>query len=171
MNNFFYSTKINRDTNRINGIINVFNDTVSSYSYNAIIPGKIIQSLNSTRSVIISDTNYFEKIMHFMQILVAITQLGLGITILLRSESCSNNNKEICKAISLCNLIYKGLLLTGWVPGELYKQPYNDNHNQQKSPGDTNKEIKPVDPVISNSGLNSNIVIDSEEHKPLAHFP
>ena len=62
--------------------------------------------------------------MQLLQGSIAGAQLGLAIALYFNSNTCEDDTEILCKAALFCQLVYKGVLLTGWVPSEVAKEPY-----------------------------------------------
>lgn len=81
--------------------------------------------MTSIYSLFRADTHVPEKIVHLLQGGISAAQLGLAITLLFETTKCTaTNSSDLCNAIFLCQLLYRGTLLVGWIPSEFAKDPY-----------------------------------------------
>lgn len=122
----YTSSAGHRNSERSNAITEVIGEGLESFSPAAIIPSKLAQTLISAYGLFRSDTYVSEKVIHFTQASLSAAQMGLAITLLFQGAVCDDVEGNICKAIFLCNLLYKGTLLVGWVPSEVSKDPYTE---------------------------------------------
>ncbi|MDI9818980.1 MULTISPECIES: hypothetical protein [unclassified Legionella] len=118
----YTSSSGHRNAQRSNAVAEVVGEGVESFNPAALIPSKFAQSLISLHGVFRSDTHASEKGIHCLQFSIAAAHTGLLIaSLFLRSGACDDLNKELCMAIFLMNLLYKGTLLVGWIPSEMSK--------------------------------------------------
>jgi hypothetical protein len=120
----YRSSTGHRNAQRINAGSEIISTSLSQFTPAAVIPTKIAQVLTSTYSLFRTDTNVPEKVIHFLEAGISATQVGLAITLLFQSQNCKATEGSICQAIFLTELLYSGILLTGWIPSEFVKDPF-----------------------------------------------
>ncbi|WP_367608138.1 hypothetical protein [Legionella sp. W05-934-2] len=104
---------------RINAFAELATDTLSDFNPNVLIPGKIAQLALSVRSLFSKETHLHEKLMHAGQASINALQIGLSMYLFLSgNETCDSMENMMCRIIAGSQLIYRGLLLTGWVSSE-----------------------------------------------------
>lgn len=108
-----------RNTQRLNAGLQISTDFLQPFGP-AVITTKAAQTLVSAHAVLREDTHNAEKLLHGLQALLALSQVGLAITLYAQNNSCSEMN-PLCKAAYICELVYQGILLTGWGASELSK--------------------------------------------------
>lgn len=85
----------------------------------AIIPGKTAQLLNSINTFFTPNLSVKEKTIHSLQVLLSTVQLSLSLYHILNGETeCKDLTTLTCRLMMASHLLYNGVLLTGWVPGE-----------------------------------------------------
>lgn len=120
----YRSSTGHRNAQRVNAGTEIISASLAEFTPAAIIPTKIAQILTSSYSFFRADTQGSEKTIHFLQACISGAQVGLAIALLFKSERCSATETDLCKAIFLTQLVYKGILLAGWLPSEFTKAPY-----------------------------------------------
>ncbi|WP_209025845.1 hypothetical protein [Legionella israelensis] len=120
----FSSSSPHRNAERACGATQVIASSVQSLSPATLVPAKFAQSLISFYTIFRNDTHASEKTLHVLQGLIALTQLGLVVTLLFQDLDCNEEEGFICTAAFLMDLLYAGTLATGWVPSEFSKDPY-----------------------------------------------
>ncbi|CEK10091.1 hypothetical protein [Legionella hackeliae] len=120
----YTSSSGHRNAQRSNAVAEVVGEGLQMFNPVAVVPSKFAQSLISAYGLFRSDTHVTEKVIHFLQASISAAQLGLVITLYFQSGVCDADLEgDICKAIFLCELLYKGTLLVGWVPSEMSQDP------------------------------------------------
>lgn len=104
----------------------VVGSSLEVFSPAGTIPTKLAQSITSFYSLFRADTLLPEKAVHLLQLGISGAQLGLTITLLFNGATCTSTETDVCKALFLLQLLYRGTLLVGWAPSEFSKQPYAD---------------------------------------------
>lgn len=122
--NPYTSSTGHRNAQRANAVSEVVASSLAEFTPALIIPTKLAQSLTSTYSFFRADTHAPEKAVHLMQALLAAAQLFLAATLLYTSSTCTETKTTLCQSIFLSQLLYRGVLLVGWVPSEFAKDPY-----------------------------------------------
>ncbi|WP_019215756.1 hypothetical protein [Legionella tunisiensis] len=122
----YTSTAGHRNAQRSNAVTQIVGQGLESFSPAAIIPSKFAQSLISFYALFRHDTHVSEKLVHTIQLLLAGAHTGLAIALLFQEGDCNDLTSNICKAVSLCELLYQGTLIVGWAPSELSKDPPPD---------------------------------------------
>lgn len=126
----FASSTGHRNAERTNAVTEVITASLQEFSPAAIIPTKFAQVAVSAYSFFRTDTYVSEKVMHFLQAGISAAQMGLAITLLFQGTQCAAfDSTDLCKSIFLCQLLYRGTLLVGWVPSEFSKDPYTPAEN------------------------------------------
>lgn len=129
----YSSSAGHRNAERVNAGAEVIASTLEAFSPSAMIPGKFAQIFISGYSFFRSDTHTSEKIMHAVQGLISMTQVGLSIALLFNGSVCTTDNQpDICKALFLMQLLYRGTLLASWAPSEFSKDPYELQDDPQQ---------------------------------------
>ncbi|EHL32350.1 hypothetical protein [Legionella drancourtii] len=130
----FGSSTGHRNAQRSNAATEVISSSLETFTPAAMIPTKLAQVAISTYSFFRSDTHISEKAMHLLQAGISAAQMGLAITMLFESAQCSSyDSNDLCKAVFLCQLLYRGTLLTGWIPSEFSKDTYTSADNSNNS--------------------------------------
>lgn len=127
----FASTTGQRNTQRAMAATEITGTTLSSFTPVAVIPTKVAQTCLSAYSLFRTDLKLSEKMLHVLQGSIAAAQIGLAITMLFTAESCSTDDTGLCQGVLLTQLIYNGVMLTGWIPSEFSKEPYTEQTTQQ----------------------------------------
>ncbi|HHT9952736.1 TPA: hypothetical protein ACT9K3_002603 [Legionella pneumophila] len=121
----YASTPGHRNAQRANAGSEVLGTTLETFDPAASIPTKLAQTLISIYSLFRFDTHVSEKLIHLLLGSIAATQMGLGIALLFTGTECEEyTDADLCKAIFLLQLLYRGTLLVGWAPSEFSKDPY-----------------------------------------------
>ncbi|HAT6979306.1 TPA: hypothetical protein GDD45_12910 [Legionella pneumophila] len=121
----YSSSAGHRNAQRTNAASEVLGTTLETFDPAASIPTKLAQTLISIYSLFRFDTHVSEKLIHLLQGSIAATQMGLGIALLFTGTECEEyTDADLCKAIFLLQLLYRGTLLVGWAPSEFSKDPY-----------------------------------------------
>ncbi|WP_133137601.1 hypothetical protein [Legionella rowbothamii] len=130
----FSSSTGHRNAQRSNAATEVISSSLEAFTPAAMIPTKLAQVAISTYSFFRSDTHLSEKTMHLLQAGISAAQMALAITMLFESAQCSSyDSNDLCKAVFLCQLLYRGTLLTGWIPSEFSKDVYTPLENSNNS--------------------------------------
>ncbi|MFJ1269317.1 hypothetical protein ACD661_12185 [Legionella lytica] len=130
----FSSSTGHRNAQRSNAATEVISSSLEAFTPAAMIPTKLAQVAISTYSFFRSDTHLSEKTMHLLQAGLSAAQMALAITMLFESTQCSSyDSNDLCKAVFLCQLLYRGTLLTGWIPSEFSKDAYTPLENSNNS--------------------------------------
>lgn len=135
--NPYASSTGHRNAERINAGTEVIGSSLEAFSPAGTIPTKLAQSITSFYSLFRADTVFPEKAIHLLQLGISGAELGLAITLLFNGSTCTTMNTDLCKAIFLLKLLYRGTLLAGWIPSEFSKQPYVD-------PAENQAQLNPV---------------------------
>jgi hypothetical protein len=120
----FASTPPHRNTQRTNAVAEIAGSLVEPLNPLLVIPSKVTQTCLSVYTIFRRDVKLGEKGVHLLQGSIAAAQLGLAITLFFNSKTCEDDTETLCKAALFCQLVYKGVLLTGWVPSEVSKAPH-----------------------------------------------
>jgi hypothetical protein len=120
----YTSSTGHRNAQRVNAGSEIISTSLAEFTPAAIIPTKMAQILTSGYSMFRTDTHGPERLIHFLEMGISCAQVGLAINLLTRGDNCTTPDSDICKAIFLTQLLYKGILLAGWVPSEFAKDPY-----------------------------------------------
>lgn len=118
------STTGHRNAQRGNGISELVNVTFSSFNPIAVIPGKLAQTGISFFSMTRRETKSSERFIHVLQGSISLIQMILAMILYLDGNECSDTTHQLCKAVILCDLLYRGTLIVGWAPGECSKESY-----------------------------------------------
>ncbi len=136
----YTSSSAHRNAERLNVGVELVDTSINLLAPAAEIPIKLAQTCVSAFSIFRAELYPSERIIHVLQGSIAATQMGLAITLLFNGVSCvPDSNIALCKAIMLCQLLYRGTLLVGWVPSEFSKE----NVNTGTAPGATTETIVP----------------------------
>lgn len=124
----YSSSQAHRNAERSNAFTEVIGASITLATPAGIIPTKLAQAMVSVYTVFRADTHISEKLIHGLQGLIALTQLGLAATLVVGNQTCEDEqaNASICKAAFLCQLLYSGALAVAWAPSEFYKDPYTE---------------------------------------------
>ncbi|WP_298624265.1 hypothetical protein [uncultured Legionella sp.] len=133
----YASSTGHRNAERINAGTEVIGSSLETFSPAGEIPTKLAQSITSLYSLFRADTVLPEKAIHLVQFGISSAQLGLAITLLFNGSICTATDTEVCKAIFLLQLLYRGTLMVGWIPSEFSKQPYEE-------PAEVQAQLNPV---------------------------
>lgn len=120
----FASTPAQRNTQRTIAVTEIAGSALESLNPVLVIPQKITQTCLSLYTVFRRDVKHSERGVQLLQGSIAAAQLGLAITLFFNSNTCEDETEILCKAALFCQLVYKGVLLTGWVPSEVSKEPH-----------------------------------------------
>lgn len=129
----YQSTKGHRNAQRGNGATEIVSSGLESISPAALIPGKLGQFIISSYLIVRPDTRIAEKFIHLLQALIAAAQISLAITILFNKTDCKTNSSDLCTSLFLLQLLYRGTLLTGWLPCEVTKSHPGLSGSQQQT--------------------------------------
>ncbi|KTD75149.1 hypothetical protein [Legionella waltersii] len=139
----YSSSTGHRNAQRSNAATEVVGSAFEVFSPIAMIPTKFAQTLVSTYSLFRSDTHVSEKVVHGVQSTIAAAQVGLCIALLFTNTECdSNSDANICKALLLTQLLYRGMLIAGWAPSEFSKDPYLEAQKQVVNNPDRNQSVQ-----------------------------
>lgn len=119
----YTSSTGHRNAQRTNAVTQIAGQGLESLSSVATIPTKFAQFLISGYALFRHDTHVSEKVIHTIQLLLAGAHTGLAIALLFQEGDCDELTSNVCKAVSLCELLYQGTLIVGWAPSELSKDP------------------------------------------------
>lgn len=127
---FFSSSKTGRKSQRTSGYSEFIGQTILN-NYITAIPVKVVQTAAELYALCSKDTHISEKIVALLQAGLTITQIGLAITMLFEGEQCNitgsnvfnSDTSNLCKADFLLDMLYAGILATGWGASELSKTP------------------------------------------------
>lgn len=150
----YASTPGHRNAQRANAGSEVLGTTLETFDPAASIPTKLAQTLISIYSLFRFDTHVSEKLIHLLQGSIAATQMGLGIALLFTGTECEEyTDADLCKAIFLLQLLYRGTLLVGWAPSEFSKDPYAEPKvvSEDKAESDSESEEEKEDEESRNS--------------------
>ncbi|AOW51798.1 TPA: hypothetical protein ACT9LC_000270 [Legionella pneumophila] len=150
----YASTPGHRNAQRANAGSEVLGTTLETFDPAASIPTKLAQTLISIYSLFRFDTHVSEKLIHLLQGSIAATQMGLGIALLFTGTECEEyTDADLCKAIFLLQLLYRGTLLAGWAPSEFSKDPYAEPKvvSEDKAESDAESEEENEDEESRNS--------------------
>lgn len=137
MPNFFYnavhsapsfsSSSTHRKAQRMIVGAEIVANTLESFTSTNILIGKIPEFIVSLYNLVNKNTHTSEKIIHGLQAGIALTQACLAVAMFMSDEVCDNNTSEnlntLCKINLILNVIYRTLVTTSWLPGEMYKDP------------------------------------------------
>lgn len=116
------SSREHRKAQRANGGTEVLGQTISTISLVAALPPKVAQTFISGRACFFSPTlKPTERFAHGCQSLLTLTQVAIIIALYYQNETCEDSNAALCKTLSLCDLIYAGILLLNWGHSEINK--------------------------------------------------
>lgn len=120
----FESTKSQRHAQRTIVATEIAGNMFDGLNPIAIIPQKAAQFGISAYSLFRRDIKVSEKVVQMLQGGIAAAQMGLAIAMLYMANDCANDDdSNLCKSAVLLNLLYNGVVLTGWLPGEFSKAP------------------------------------------------
>ncbi|KTC96190.1 hypothetical protein [Legionella feeleii] len=119
----YTSTAGHRNAQRTNAVTQIAGQGLESLNSTAVIPTKFAQFLTSGYALFRHDTHVSEKLIHTIQLLLAGAHTGLAIALLFQEGDCDELTSNVCKAVTLCEFLYQGTLIVGWVPSELSKDP------------------------------------------------
>ncbi|GGI92577.1 hypothetical protein [Legionella impletisoli] len=139
--NAYTSSKTHRNTERSNAFTEIMSLSLKELNPAAVLPCKFAQSLVSGYALCRKDTHFTEKFIHALQLILAGTQAMLAVRMLFTGEECSALESSICKWSLTLSLLYQGTLLTGWLPGELSKDPFYPHGLHD--PRETGDEARP----------------------------
>lgn len=122
----FASTTGQRNTQRAMAATEIAGTTLSTITPIAALPTKVAQTCLSVYSLFRTDLKFGEKVVQVLQGSIAAAQIGLAITMLFTAQSCSTDDSDLCKGVLLTQLLYNGVMLTGWIPSEFSKEPYTE---------------------------------------------
>ncbi|KGP63590.1 hypothetical protein EP47_06425 [Legionella norrlandica] len=121
----FSSSTPHRNAQRANVGADIIGTVLETFDPAAAIPTNLAQTLISFYSVFRFDTHASEKLVHLLQGSMAGAQMGLRIALLFNGVQCeAYTDDNLCTAIFLLSLLYKGTLLASWGPSEFSKDPY-----------------------------------------------
>ncbi len=120
----FASSSAQRNVQRTIAVTEIAGNMLESVSPVVVIPKKVAQTCLSLYTLFRCDVKLSEKAIQGLQGSIAAAQLGLAITLFFNSNTCEDDSEILCKAALLCQMIYSGVLLTGWVPSEVSKEPH-----------------------------------------------
>ncbi len=120
----YQSSVSQRNAQRASGITQVVASSIQLLAPPAAIPAKFAQFIIASYTIFREDTHLSEKGLLFLQAMVALTQLGLSITVLFQDKDCYNEDKSnrLCTTIFLFDMVYAGLLSAIWSMSELAKE-------------------------------------------------
>lgn len=122
----FKSTKASRDRQRVNAFASAADNALLRANPIARIPSKTAQFFSGVSAMFNPNVKRCEKAWHAAQSALALAQLGLIMAIEFDSGSCEKNT-SLCQALMICDLVYQGLLLSGFGVSESMKElPEND---------------------------------------------
>lgn len=116
------SCKAHRNTQRILGGIEILDQTLATISPTAQLPTKFAQSIVSLHSIFKPNTSAYEKTITSIQTTITLAQVGLLVTLILAPEMT-----WIFTALTVCDLLYQGILLSGWAIAETNKKEFVEN--------------------------------------------
>jgi hypothetical protein len=131
------STKHSRNTMRATMVLQLAMSMVVKYSYFALIPFLLSQSVLSSISTVSKNIKTPERISHGSQAFLSWLQLSLIIAMYFTNEDCATRSCDsqqqactiyedtqfLCKLYTFMEMIVQGVVLLGFVPGELNKEP------------------------------------------------
>ncbi len=120
----FSSTTGQRNTQRAMAAAEITGTTLATFTPVAVIPTKVAQTCLSIYSLFRTDLKADEKAVQVLQGSIAAAQLGLAITMLFTAQACATDTTGLCEGVLLTQLLYNGVMLTGWIPSEFSKEPY-----------------------------------------------
>lgn len=120
----YTSSTGHRNAQRTNVASEIVGSSLETFTPAGAIPTKLAQTVTSIYSLFRADTHVPEKGVHFLQGCISAAQVGLAITMLFQAAACTTTDTDLCKAILLLQLLYRGTLLIGWIPSEFSKDPY-----------------------------------------------
>lgn len=121
----FFKTRVptssagHRNTQRLNAGLQISSGVLQNTAP-AIITIKVAQTLVSAHAVLRKDTHNEEKLLHAGLALLSLAQVALGIALYVQDDECILMD-ALCKSAYICELVYQGALLTGWVASEASK--------------------------------------------------
>ncbi|WED44312.1 hypothetical protein [Legionella cardiaca] len=120
----YNSSSSHRNAQRGNAMAEVVGEGLEMFNPVAVVPSRVAQVLISGYQFFRLDIQGCERAAHLLQAAISATHMGLVITLFFQSGECDAALAgDLCKAIFLCNLLYKGTLLVGWAPSEMYQEP------------------------------------------------
>lgn len=110
---------VHLQSQRKNAYTELATQALSQISPIAIIPGKTAQLLNSASTFFNPSIHIKEKAVQGLQALLSATQIGLSLLMIMKGKSsCDDLATVSCRLMLASQLLYNGVLLTGWIPGE-----------------------------------------------------
>lgn len=128
---FFKSTKVNRAAQRVNAVSEIAGVALSNASPLAAVPARIAQAGVSAVSLFHPRPKPIEKVLHGFQALLSLAQAGLLIAMHYVDEDCDLSS-TVCKSLLLCELMYQGVLLTGWGLSEIVREPWESDEGSSQ---------------------------------------
>lgn len=155
----YSSSTGHRNAERSSAASEVLGTTLEAFNPAASIPTKLAQTLISFYSLFRSDTHIPEKLIHILQASIAASQMGLSIALLFTGTECEEfTDADLCKAIFLLQLLYRGTLLVGWAPSEFSKDSYVDPQAKMSEDNEEEKDEEDLE-----GGHHRNAEEDEEE--------
>ncbi len=120
------STKAHRNTMRATGMTEILNSSIATFSFPVQIPIKFSQSLLLGFSLFSQNLKTHEQLIQLSQLLLSSIQTAILIGLFLGGKEIVLASTLIMRVFTLCDMLNKGILLTGWAPSELSKEELID---------------------------------------------
>jgi len=131
----FASTPVHRASQRGNVGLSLLNSAIipqDSTSLPATVTIKMVQVLCSMQAICRPKITKIERTAHAMQASIALAQTIILCISFMNNINCPNNEASpiiLCKYASILGFLYNAILLSGWVPAELNKEPHERNED------------------------------------------
>ena len=122
---FFKSTKQARNFSRVSVAAALADGSLGTFSHMARIPTKTAQVVSGLACIFCSDTKAAEKAFAVAETVVSVVQMGFIVT------AEFSEDEWALQALSLCDLLYQGLLMSRFSAGEISKEPLPQDELQQ----------------------------------------
>lgn len=127
--NKYSSTTCNRNALRGVGTAEIMGTTLQMADARFLIPQALAQSIISCYTLFRVEPHFGERIIHFMLASIALSQVGILITLLFQRKTCETTDYDLCLALLLTHLLKRGTYLAGYLPSEYSKDPYTGNND------------------------------------------
>lgn len=121
------STKAHRNTMRATGMTEILSSSIAGFSFPVQIPIKFSQSLLLGFSLFNQNLKTHEQWIQLSQLLLSSIQTAILIGLFLGGKEVVLASTLIMRVFTLCDMLNKGILLTGWAPSELSKEEMTDS--------------------------------------------
>lgn len=120
----FSSSTGHRNAERANAVAALAGSALQEVSPTLIVPQAFAQTLISTYALFRTDTHSYERVIHCLQALMALTQLVITIYLIYGDNTECKTDTDVCKTLILMQQLYKGTLVLAIVLGEGSKDEY-----------------------------------------------